>query len=698
MKQPYADTPVDLCLSDVRECSSTCKLKSEVNKRETALEIQNPNLNTNKECCFTFTLYETSRKFDRSVFTAYGEPNENIYSALRANDHFNEKMENHFNKDIIVYEEKKIKGYINLGMPLKCLPRDSHFNITLGQRKSNQKEDGQILRPCENPNIECILFHVVAVGKTIKKIVKIKKLHEKGSTLCVYALKGETIKEALCKDGRFWSDLEELKWNLLEGHNKIYGKGSVVDEVAGKVLEMGICRKTCGKKGEKIKQNENASDEINPCGLTQSKKKVQEPEKDGETKDVEHSREKILPPQSLGYDIEGKTHRTISRVRRYYNNSFGRNLTVRQRPRLGKQYAINLCIQKEETDLLKDLQILDEDIMRQYPNFKEEARSMRRYFQKEQKRKNLLMSQQFDIYKKYFGKVNMDSIPVAISEKLDYHSKSVGFMKWDNNGNTGNATCFVFNHGYIFTCRHVISLIVGKGTDPRLWPDTISECTKVTFTYKEFCPSSDDWLSIEPWFQVSDETLDYAILKLKENGNAFPPGLFGQISPQPSIGVVYVIGHPQGQIKQTDRCAVISPSERLERYIEYHNALVEPHATTGDVCPVFTKRSFQSRAWDRNTVSYDTCFTEGSSGSPVFNASGKLVAMHAFGDFYKRVDKICAIIEFGYSMDSILRNIKEKNESLYKLLNEEKNANCNEEKNNQQDSPLHDHQIEPMEY
>ncbi|XP_046927582.1 serine protease FAM111B isoform X2 [Lynx rufus] len=689
-------------LPDINECGGTSKLKSEV-KHEASVEIQNPDWDTHKKCYFTFTLNENSRKSDRSMFKAHGKPHESIYSALRANDNFSERMENHLNKHILVFEEKTIEGYINLGMPLKCLPVGSHFKIKFSQRKGNQEGD-QILRQCENPYVECVLFHIVAVGKRIKKILKMKELHERGTTLCIYALKGETIEEALSKDGRFRSDLDEFKWKIIEDHKIIHGKHSLVDDVSGKTLEMDIFKKNLARKGthKKIKQeNENTTEEICPWDLIQSEIREHEPEEDEETEDVEYNREKILPARNLGHDIESKKQRTISRISKYYNNSFNRkyrrnNSQVRQRPHPGMEH-VNQYIQRTATNLwLKNFQRLDKVIMDQYPNFKEETLWMRKYFQDEQKKTKLLPFQQFNIYKKYFGKVTENSTSVAICEDLIHLSKSVGFMKWDNNGNTGNATCFVFNHGYIFTCRHVIHLMVGEGTDPSLWPDIISKCAKVTFAYKKFCPMDVDWFSIEPWFEVSDGTLDYAILKLRKNVNGFPPGLFGQIPSQPSSGLIYLIGHPEGQVKKIDGCAVIPPNQRLERYPEHHqDGVVGPHAATYNVFSMFTQRSFLSEVWSTDTLSYDTCFSSGSSGSPVFNASGKLVAMHTIGHFYKRGDKVYALIEFGYSMESILCDVKRKNESLYKLLNEEKNENHDEDQNNKS---FQEHQIEPMEH
>ncbi|XP_057584046.1 serine protease FAM111B isoform X2 [Hippopotamus amphibius kiboko] len=707
MQQACSGTSGDQSLADIRECNSTIKLKSEVSEHEISPKSQNAHVRTSKECCFTFTLHERSTKSDRSVFTAYGGINDSIYSVLRDDDCFSGWKKNSFKKNIIVYEEKTIKGYVNLGMPLRCLPRGSHFKITFGQRKSNQEEDDQILRQCEDPNTECIVFHVVAIGKNIKKIVKIMELHEKGTTLCVYALKGETIKEALCKDGRFRSDLDTFEWKVMEGHQKIYGKHSMVDKVSGKTLELDISKRQCVRKGtpKKIKRkDENATDEISPQDLIQSKSKVHEPEDDSETEDVEHNREKILPPQSLGQDIEDKKYRTTSKIKHYYNNSFykkyrGRNPQIRPGLLLGMQYAVNRAIQREAAHLWeKNLQMLNKVMMHQYPNFNEEALCVRKYFQGEQKRMQLPTFKQFNIYKKSFGKVTENSTSVATCERLVHLSKSVGFMKWDNNGNIGSATCFVINNGFIFTCRHVLDLMVGEGTDRSLWPHIISKYAKVTFTYKEFCPTDMCWFSMEAWFVVSDETLDYAILKLRANGNGFPPGLLGQVSPQPSSGLLYLIGHPEGQNKKIDACAVISLEQRLKRYPGYQDEAAGPSDTTHNALPMFTQRSFLSQAWSTNTISYDTYFSSGSSGSPVFNASGSLVAMHSFGHFYKRGGSVYALIEFGYSVDSILCNIKQNNEHLYQLLTEEKNENHNEEKDNTQVSSLQDHQIEPMEH
>ncbi|XP_015427485.1 PREDICTED: protein FAM111B-like, partial [Myotis davidii] len=289
-----------------------------------------------------------------------------------------------------------------------------------------------------------------------------------------------------------------------------------------------------------------------------------------------------------------------------------------------------------------------------------------------------------------FAKATKNSITVANYELRTQRSESVGFIYWDNNGNTGSATCFFFNNGYIFTCQHVVHMMVGEDTDPSLWPDIISKCAKVTFTYKEPYTSPEEWFHIEPWFEVSDKGLDYAILKLRANGNGFPPGLFKHISSLPSGGSVYLIGHPEKRVKEIDECAVITLLDRIKRNFD-HVRNSGYHAFS-----IFTPRSFPPVAWRGDALSYDTCFSSGSSGSPVFNAAHQVVAIHSTGWFYKHEGREYALIEYAYSMEGIIHDIKQKNEAFHKLLTEEKNENLDQEKNNKQESSLQHHQMEPM--
>lgn len=126
MEQTCAGIPDDHSPSNNRGCSSSIALKCKVSRNKTSLKIQNPNGRDREKCYFTFSWDKKFGKLDRSVYTASGELNENIYSALTANENSHGRMEKHFNKNIIAYEEKTIGGYINLGMPLKCLPTHSH--------------------------------------------------------------------------------------------------------------------------------------------------------------------------------------------------------------------------------------------------------------------------------------------------------------------------------------------------------------------------------------------------------------------------------------------------------------------------------------------------------------------------------------------------------------------------------------------
>ncbi|CAM4681478.1 unnamed protein product, partial [Lepidochelys kempii] len=64
-----------------------------------------------------------------------------------------------------------------------------------------------------------------------------QQLAKDQSKLCVFAPEGETIKDALYKDGRFYSCLEKKEWQLVE--NKKYRPSNYcVDNLANRSFEV----------------------------------------------------------------------------------------------------------------------------------------------------------------------------------------------------------------------------------------------------------------------------------------------------------------------------------------------------------------------------------------------------------------------------------------------------------------------------
>lgn len=80
---------------------------------------------------------------------------------------------------------------------------------------------------------------------------------------------------------------------------------------------------------------------------------------------------------------------------------------------------------------------------------------------------------------------------------------------------------------------------------------------------------------------------------------------------------------------------------------------------------MYTQSSFQEIAHNADVITYDTSFYFGSSGSPVFDSYGSLVAMHTAGFAYEYQHEISSIIEFGSAMKSILLDIKKNNSKWY---------------------------------
>ncbi|XP_067915970.1 serine protease FAM111B-like isoform X2 [Heterodontus francisci] len=504
---------------------------------------------------FTYSFQRNSKEY-----VARGKPDESILSVLRSSEAFKEEQGKNEGKTFHLIGKREIRGAVNLGMPCKCLPKEAHFEVIF------YRDNGEIYyRDEDSSGKECVLFHIRSTGKSAgklgtgpKPIIKSASLRADGYDLCIYAFVGETIREALCRDGRFLPVIENHMWNLMEEQRSLQFT-LAVNDLHNKHFEVKVSNK-------KYKAGNKAN------GAS--------PKESQEVRNVAGEGNKLL-----------------------------QDLTKQVDESLGKTRSI-----------------------------------------KEQRK-------QWNLFKKEFGKITSDGVPIKIHEMLVQSSGSVGFVRWNNNGNQGTASCFHLGDGYIMTCYHVVKMIVGDWVRENHWGAIIEESTQIIFTYKDILSTS-GWYHVKPWIQVYCSELDYALLKLKnsdDQGSDLPPRVSLGVSKPPKNGVVYVIGHPEGVCKSTDTCIII-PFEQREIKVLTH----------GHRWQVLTKYSFREiTSTDR--ITYDSCFFHGASGSPVFDSSGKLVGMHAGGYEYDNGYVKNSVIEYGPTIAAIAGHMK-KHHSEYDIL------------------------------
>jgi V8-like Glu-specific endopeptidase len=247
-----------------------------------------------------------------------------------------------------------------------------------------------------------------------------------------------------------------------------------------------------------------------------------------------------------------------------------------------------------------------------------------------------------------FSKLIDQSKSVWLMQELVSASKCVGRINAESGRVAG--TCFLVTEDVILTNYHVYKDInddaASRQDNPKvkvsfnhMWPNQTLNLGEVEVDMKDIRA------------QCQDESLDYIFLGLKNKGGQ--PGLSGKISLVDQNNftneVVTIIGHPDGREKLIDPdCRIISQHtwrpELLERIQKR-----QPF----EFNPLFTcKEAIMSDKY-KQKIAYDTTFFDCSSGSPVFDDQGKVIAMHTCGWVEKREEIKCSVMEFAIPMEAI---------------------------------------------
>ncbi len=539
-----------------------------------------------------------------------------VLEALNTSQSFrNETVKkNNMHKEIIIQRSKGAvpRAAVKTDFPCCLIERDEVVYLTFikNERTSStnqQSTAGSLLREARKPEMLVTFWIKKDGGRKVLRLLKSKALRSRVQYVCVYALKGEKIKAALKRDGRFINGIF-LKHCALsefscEHDREIKHELSIpVDDLDGKAFQVVVV------------SDKNQTDSQDDLTLVKTEPNV------ASDADVAETVGSSLLTSNASKPIKPEQEKKQDGSTKFTNPS-------------SKRYVAKPIVNSEEIlgilrDQFKDLLVT----LKQRENLKNKS-EVQKFFRAE------------------YGKSIENFLKVKKVKQLMKLSDSVCQIR---QGGSALGTGFLLFDRYILTNAHVI----GESTD--VTKVNAAQFTAV-FGYEDLdSEDSKHSLQLTAYFFGNDDKkryLDYALLELDDVENiAHYPKLLDYYRPNASIdrGQICIVGHPGGDVKIMDPCFIIERQNRLEA--------VKKHVSENQHLIHVMNEVLLEQKWDfsayENQITYNSCFYHKSSGSPVFDVDCNLIGVHTGGYKYKTErDKTWSVMEYAFSMQPILENI-----------------------------------------
>ncbi|KAL4008419.1 hypothetical protein ACER0C_002271 [Sarotherodon galilaeus] len=303
---------------------------------------------------------------------------------------------------------------------------------------------------------------------------------------------------------------------------------------------------------------------------------------------------------------------------------------------VARQNGLSLKTAIKETGSSVDRKEVYDLLCRQYPHLKRwmESRFPKNSFQEALKYRK----ESFGKSRQPFTEIRSVMLLLELSESVCLISGS--FIK--------QGTGFVLFDNFVLTNARLFDYWV-KSNTPN-W----SEFVNVTVVFN-FEDQESDRNNLSAKVFIGDDKLDYVILKLETE--KVPPGLLKRFGPVPSDGEACVVGHPGGGVKKMSPTWVV---EKERREHAENNDNLEDCEEFCSLCEI--NQQIKNDPYENIYVTYNTLMYHGSSGSPVFDAEGRVFGLHSGGFFYGFPNLSENVIEYAFPLltifESFVDNLK----------------------------------------
>lgn len=445
-----------------------------------------------------------------------------------------------------------------------------------------------------------VSFYIKTRGEqNIRKMINNKELKGIVDHVCVYAVKGEKVRAALKRDGRF--------------HKVTLSKGALYEQETENTLNLScLVDSMDGKQFQVIRQDARYQ-----TGSQESSQEMsQEMSQEFETTKNE-KQEVPEAPQATNTNRDSistqdmKTEGKEKKSRKYPDTQ-----------KIPNTQEILELLREQHGDLLKRL--------RERENLKNNV-EVKKFFREE-----------YDKSAQSFTEVKRVKKLMKLSDSI-CQIRSDGFAK---------GTGFLLFNRFVLTNAHVVGDLVP------LKQITKQKLTAV-FEFEDLNSGREMPLkeNVVAFLKDKDDMgnhLDFALLELNCDLKLDVPELLMWYSTPPIRGGVCIIGHPEGGVKRMDPCFIIPKGGREEaavRYYEINKNLEVYHVITQD-CLAEDKVKRESQ------ILYSSCFFHGSSGSPVFDDLCNLIGVHTGGYVYEgKGKKTRSVMEYALPIFPILVHI-----------------------------------------